>query len=297
MDQKFAVDPSAFRDAQEAVLLLQKFGFHEGRFLATLPKAWQRLFFETVESFPDGIGKQQAKLLISRLKESGGLVNSGAAYKPDRPWLGNALDNLSELSGVVHGVGEQVADPRCASIEMALLNPDFFRDNRDRQFQASEQGYLAVVARHLEAAPEICLVDPYFDLTKKKNAEVLRAFVYQGTQYRVRSFVVFAHAEKVGITDLSKAIETFMDSISVANWSLRVVLVSDESAEVKFHARYLISKYGGLRFDYGFQMDASRMKKLHDVSVLDRNRHEKLCKEYLDGEHGFEIVTTHTVTR
>lgn len=297
MDQKFAVDPRAFRDAQEAVLLLQKFGFHEGRFLATLPKAWQRLFFEKLESFPDGIGKEKAKLLISRLKELGGLINSGAAYNPDRPWLGNALDNLSELSGVVHGVHEQVNEPKCASIEMALLNPDFFPDNRDRQFVGTEQGFLAVAARHLEAAAEICLVDPYFDLTKKKNAEVLRAFVKQGTQYKARSFVVFAHAEKVGISSLQKAMETFMDSVSAANWSLRIVFVSDESAEAKFHARYLISKYGGLRFDYGFQIDASRHKKLHDVSVLDRNRHESLCKQYLDGESDFEIVATHTLTR
>lgn len=52
------------------------------------------------------------------------------------------------------------------------------------------------------------------------------------------------------------------------------------------HARYLLSKFGGIRFDKGFQPDDA----LRDVAAIDIGMHETLCKMYLDGEHGFKIL-------
>ncbi|MNR52471.1 hypothetical protein D3C85_1723270 [compost metagenome] len=67
---------------------------------------------------------------------------------------------------------------------------------------------------------------------------------------------------------------------------LRIYMLSAESLDQDFHARYLFSQRAGLRFDRGFvePEDHAQRDHLSDVACLDESRVTELNSRYLGTE-------------
>lgn len=288
MNEEFAIEPTALKDYKDVRFVLGKFGFHEGRFIAALPRKWINEVYAQLEKLPDGPSKLSAKELVFKTaKKYGGIVGSGVNFDPSKSWLTNTVACGKEFAGIL--VANEALNGKhgdeCKSIDE--VDDSFFGSCREVKLRATVEEFGRVATRLLDFSYEVFLIDPYFNFSKSSNLDVLKEFVRIGAKGKCNKFVIYT-AAKVNKFDAVEKIlrQNFLGSGA----SINVYHVEQDISANVFHARYLLSQFGGIRFDKGFQPE----NELRDVVAIDLGMHSDLCKMYLDGEHGFKILAEHT---
>jgi hypothetical protein len=69
---------------------------------------------------------------------------------------------------------------------------------------------------------------------------------------------------------------------------VRVNVVDAEATQINFHARYLLTDKGGVRYDKGFAVRHS--PEIVDISLLDRQLHQQLLDIYRSSNEDLGIV-------
>ena len=283
MNEEFAIEPTALRDFKDVRYVLSKFGFHEGRFISALPGEWVKEVYAQIEVLNDGPSKLGAKeLLRITQKERGGIVGSGVCFDRSKPWIKNAIGCGREIAGILVSKETKPEGDNCQSIE--VVNESFFGSTRECKVRATVEEFGRVAARLIEFSHEIYLVDPYLlnnPHLHPSSLDVLKEFIRIGARGRCKNFVVY--------TEIKTSYEFLRKHFQGTGASIRVCQIEQGNADDDLHPRYLLSKFGGIRFDKGFMPEDIR----RDVSVIDIGMHSELCKLYLDGEHGFKILAEH----
>lgn len=287
MNEEFAIEPTALRDFKDVRFVLGKFGFHEGRFISALPSKWVNEVYAQLEKLPDGPSKLSAKELVRKTeKERGGIVGSGVSFDPTKPWLTNAVTCGKSFAGILVS-SETISNKQgdgCKSIDE--VDDSFFGSCREVKLRATVEEFGRVAMRLLDFSYEVFLIDPYFNFSKPSNIDVLKEFVRIGTKGKCKKFVIYTAAKVNKFDGVEKILrEHFLGTGA----SIKVYHVEQDVSEHDYHPRYLLSKFGGIRFDKGFQPE----DVLRDVAAIDIGIHRSLCKLYLDGEHGFKILAEH----
>lgn len=283
MNEEFAIEPTALRDFNDVRFVLGKFGFHEGRFISALPSKWVNEVYAQLEKLPDGPSKLRAKELVRKTeKERGGIVSSGVCFDRSKPWIKNAIGCGRKIAGILVSKETKPEGDNCQSIE--VVEESFFGTTRESKVRATVEEFGKVAVRLIEFSHEIYLVDPYLfnnPHLHPSSLDVLKEFVRIGARGRCKSFVVY--------TEIKTNHEFLKEHFQGTGASIRVCQIEQGNADDDLHPRYLLSKFGGIRFDKGFMPEDIR----RDVSVIDIGMHEALCKMYLDGDHGFKILVEH----
>lgn len=293
MNETFAIEPTAFEDVKDVKLILRNFGFHEGRFIASLPGKWLREVYSHLENFPDGLPKQQAKRLVETMKERGGLVASNYAYNPSVPWLTNAKSCEKSLSGIVVSPQTHVElrTERCRAIADIGDDKEFFGASRDARIEATLEGYIDAARYLLLASSEIYLIDPYFNFARKENTDVLEGFIKIGLSSKCKSFVIYADDNKSKPKGIDKILEVFGRRFPNTGISISARFIDQGNAVDEFHPRYLLSQSGALRFDKGFITEDGTRR---DVAPIDLALHKDICRMYIEGKHEFTETARYT---
>lgn len=287
MNEEFAIEPTALKDYKDVRFVLSKFGFHEGRFISALPSKWVNEVYAQLEMLPDGLSKESAKALVRRTaKEYGGIVSSRVSFDPSKSWLTNTATCGKGFAGIL--VSSETASGKqgdgCKSIDE--IDDSFFGSCREIKLRATIEEFGRVATRLLDFSYEVFLIDPYFNFSKSSTVDVLKEFVRIGAQGKCKKFVIYTAAKVNKFDAVEKVLhQNFLGSGA----SIKVCHVEQDISEHDYHARYLLSQFGGIRFDKGFQPEAV----LRDVAAIDIGMHSELCKMYLDGEHGFKILAEH----
>jgi hypothetical protein len=287
MNEEFAIEPTAFNDFKDVRFVLGKFGFHEGRFISALPSKWVNEVYAQLEKLPDGPSKLRAKELVRKIaKEYGGIGNSGVSFDPSKLWLTNAVTCGNEFAGII--VSGETASGRQGDGYKTIdeIDDSFFGSCREVKLLSTVEQFGRVATKLLDFSYEVFLIDPYFNFSKPSNIDVLKEFVRIGAKGKCKEFVIYT-AAKVNKFD---AVEKILRQYFLGSGaSIKVYHVEQDVSEYDYHARYLLSQFGGIRFDKGFQAE----DVLRDVAAIDIGMHSELRKMYLDGEHGFKILAEH----
>lgn len=324
MNELYAIQPSAFRDYKDLKHLLDKFGFHEGRLIASFPKRWLKMVYEHLDQWPEGkdsegknlsrdIERSQAKSYIDNYVREA-LFPVGCNYeKLDKnelnSWLANA-EKLVDDEVIENVIVEKDRAGRFPSIE------DVWNDNSDSILVRSREitvignakNYSEVAKRLIQASPEIILIDAYFTLNRPNRAKVLDAFIQVAQDSK--------HCESIKIISLDdpdrgkrggpipdellrQFSEKILAGICKKDVKIHWQLVSDEDAIIrldnevtvgkrKIHPRYMVSLRGGLRFDNGFEEFADN--QVVDISTLDKYKCKEVYNLYAENAAGFKTV-------
>lgn len=92
--------------------------------------------------------------------------------------------------------------------------------------------------------------------------------------------------------DMSKYFEKYLSNSPCKGFMISVKFVSEETSRQSFHARYLLTQRGGLRYDKGFQV--GNPPELVDVSLIDKQLHSDLYSFYSDNQPDLKISNTLT---
>lgn len=280
MNEEFAIEPTALKDFKDVRFVLGKFGFHEGRYIFALPSDWVKEVYAQIETLNDGPSKLRAKeLLRITHKERGGIVGSGVCFDRSKSWIQNVTGCGRKIAGILVSKETKPEGDNCQSIE--IVEESFFGSTRESKVRATVEEFGRVAARLIEFSHEICLVDPYLfknPHVHPSSLDVLKEFVRIGARGRCKGLVVY--------TEIKTSREFLKEHFQGTGVSILVRQIEQGNADDDLHPRYLLSKFGGIRFDKGFMPEDIR----RDVSAIDNGMHKELCKSYLDGEHGFKIL-------
>lgn len=262
------------------------------------------MVYEHLDSLPE-VERTRAKCYMEKLdKES--LFQVGCSYEKldeneSKSWIANAVKQLNE--GVFNAVIFE--EGRTPSIEDVWNDDSLLVRSRDIKIPANAAAYSEVACRLIQGSNEIVLVDPYFTLTRKKNSNVLAAFIkIAQASNRCESIKIISlndphrgHKETM-MSDayLQKESKKILADIGTKDVNILWKLVSDDGAKIRFadkdtnfpmHPRYLVSLRGGLRFDKGFEEFDSQVV---DISTLDKDQREENFNLYAENAAGFKTV-------
>ena len=292
MNEIYALEPSVELDCRGLRFLLDKFGFAEGRFLAELPSNWKR---ELLGRF-DGLERVRATELLSRKV----FVPIDFRYNHSIPWRSNAeralMESRPRLSAAIVSGSNQ---PGFLSADSLLDDPAAaLPDSRGAHIERTAESYLRAIEPLLKTSSEIFLVDRFFtcwngSYEKHRQTKFLVGLLKLASKHRVCERVELINGRAqclVGrdesswqdfLTDVR--LKSAVTSLSlvysfVEDW-LREGNPSEETSGDSFHPRYIFSKFAGLQFDWGFDVDNRSGQKNH-VHWLSQAELEPLVRQF-----------------
>lgn len=292
MNEEFLVEPTGFKSALELKYLLEKFGFHQGRFIGEFPSKWRKKVFEHMGVLPD---VEQARIRSLMEQHKNCVVPSGQDFSPNLSWLENAHHQIGQnnFDGVIAASDNAWNYPTVENLDI-----DYLRGGHDIRVLASSANYTKYTRRLLQLSHEIVLVDPYLQLYSDRCAQVLKNMLSIAQQGKCRSLVIWARHDKASMKTkqaYEQMLKNSYQNILQPGSLLTVKLVKDDDSSEKMHARLMLSTLGGFRFDHGFsEFDETRYV---DIAILGKSVHEQHCRWYVDPNSvcDFEIVEEHLV--
>lgn len=280
MIKKFAIEPTAITRWQDFRYVMEKLGFSEGRVLATFPKGWVRILMENLDELGE-IDRMRFTEKLRVFKEDR-MITSGIPFNADQSWRENVRDNLPEFHRVIIDASVDEHLPKKIVGKIDDLDEAFFDVPRDIRCLNTSDNLALPAALLLHQATEAALIDPYFQpdikgclLVLAKLTELARA------GKRFDRFYLYIRADSVpkdrgqsGAIQFKRICQTGM--LDGLTFVFRVV---DRRSGDGFHARYLLTKHGGLRYDKGFRAEVD--PEMVDISILDRAIHAELRERYL----------------
>lgn len=291
MNDEFAIDPTAFENALQFQYVLEKFGFHQGRFIVGLPSKWAKQVHEHIVTFPD-LEQARIKRILEKKKQII-FKPGGLGFDPQLEWAENVnrASNLTSFQGVLAAKPNRFSYPTLQEIDDSFFGASF-----DVRVEGTADNYSTVAKRLLQSSHEIVIVDPYLRLNRPACEVVIKHFLNAAQQNgSAKHFVFWTREDKANIKGYKRLLEERYKSYLSPKSTLKVRLVDDSHSIEKMHARLLLSSLGGLRFDHGFEHfdDGRRV----DISLITQQAHDAHCKWYLDVNptNDFNIIEEHVI--
>ena len=287
MNEIFAIEPTAFEDYKDC-LLLERFGFHEGRFIAEYPRKWRRAVYEHLDRLPDVKRKQAIESFEKYSRDRFAPVSF--EFAPTKPWLENAKDlkRIAAVADVIFARNNAGDFPTPDNVDHKYFSK---LGGRQTEVLSSASGYADAAKMLLLLSHEIVVVDPYFGRLDNRYQRVFERFVQTALSgRRCRSFVFFSMEDgSTSLEQMRRGAKQFFSSATRQGIDIKFHVLRDTGKqEADNHGRFLISIKGALKFDRGF--DEEKIPRLRKVDALDTPMHDKLCRQYLEGELPFEVV-------
>jgi len=276
MNEVYALEPSIDIDLRGLRFLFDKFGFSEGRFLAELPSTWKKKF---VEKF-DGLDRTRAESLLSRRvflpidffydPSLGWRENARRAYTEARPTIASAIVIDGGESGFI-GANSLLDDPE-------IVLPD----SRGAHIERNVPSYLNAINPLVRTSSEIFLVDRFFTCwngsqEKRRQTNFLVGLLKLAFKHRLceRIEIINGRDQCLVNRDEDDWVEflkkTYKESgvtdiefeYSFIEEKLASVTNEPQSGSGLVHPRYIFSRFAGIQFDWGFDVDSRGGTKNH----------------------------------
>ena len=285
MNDEFAIEPTAFENAMQLKYVLEKFGFHQGRFIVGLPSKWVKQVHEHILKFPE-LEQARARRLLERVKNA--VIKPGdLGFESSLAWIDNAhrISQSIPLRGIIATSKNSFGYPTPEDVD-----DDFFGSSFDVRIVGSTENYAKITRHLLQASQEIVIVDPYLKLLNSDRESVIKRFLLIAQKgSTAKQFVFWTKDNDACDKGYDRMLRDKYLSCLELKSTLTVKLVDDGNSNEKIHARLLLSALGGFRFDHGFQ-DFKDGRQV-DISLVTKQAHDAHCKWYLDPNSRNDFVT------
>jgi hypothetical protein len=279
-----AVDPEVMARWEFFQMLHADFGVGQGRLLCEFPGKWRKLFLERAAEFEANKtnSPRQAAMLLDQYQHGTfrrGLVASGREYPAGTGWSEAARATLPPFDLIIHSETPSTACELRVG-EILRLNPPFARP-RQAEVKRKAADLVACGWPCFRRAKEIAIIDPYFRPRDGKFGRVLGHFLARLERECPPPKRLEVH---------TKLPEHYDPSIQRGNWNhwanehlpsgwkLRIVHWEELETGGTLHARYVLTDYGGLDYNWGIDEDPGEHTQ---VSLLDDPFWERLYRRFI----------------
>ena len=280
MIKEFAIQPEVMATWNYFRELRNDFGVGRGRLISVYPSDWKNRVKKHAKEINQEIKAASIlNTLHSYLYEGDHkfIRTSRASYTREKVWLENAEQSVQP--NPFHVI-VSTDNPRN---HPAVLVAGIFDDTKppyDVRTQLDVPRAADALADCcgllLENCDDLRIVDPYFDATNRGFTNTFKAVLDRlnagGRKLaRLELHVAYPGIYNPGVQE-SHYSRAFERLISIAN-TLRVVFWQD--LPEGFHARYLLTEFGGVKFDWGFDQGNSPTQ-LNEVVLLEHARFQEI---------------------
>jgi len=261
---EYAVEPEAIGSSwQNFRYLIEKFGFDRGRLISQFPKSWFRMVYEASASLKEVERKRLTEILNDAKRSK--VIRSRRPYDPADDWLQNAL--TQQATSPFHAIIANANPDETASIIIIddageahplMKAPHTWEVERVGTTLAAAMGPL------LRSAREVLFVDRFFDISKERYRETLRAcleVLHEGGSQDVRCEIHFCDHDSRPDTDfLIRNAPKWLAGVLPDGMSIALFAWKERNGGADFHARYLLTDVGGLNVDAGFSAEGAHQR-------------------------------------
>lgn len=278
MWQEYAVDPRALADFMHLRYVVEKFGYAQGRLLSQFPSDWLRQVYEATAGLPD-VRRKAATVLLQRLKAEG-LASFGREYRPIQSWLENA--RREHESRPFQGLVSNDHQPGFISVED--ITEAHLTSLLTVRVVATSENLCAPMEYLLHSESELVFVDPYWRFGRPKCRVVLERMlsIALGGKCRRFTFVTRNDDRSESPAQVRRLLDQHFSDAFKAGFSLRAYLLEDVETEEKLHARYLVGRRAGLRYDKGF--DEAPDERV-EIGIMSKELHAEIRDLFIDKKH------------
>lgn len=288
MFHEYAVDPDALRSWADFRYLIDQFGMCQGRLIAKFPSKWKRAVYEACSGIPP---VERSKIEESLRRIDSKLYASGRQFDPGVDWIRNASQSnvISAFSAIIT-IAERV--PLCGGLDHEKINdemdawkPGIPPVRRRAQDMADAAEML------LRSASEIVFVDQHYSCAAR-HGRPLAAFLNYALAGGAPKRLEYHLGDKgtaEWFSDKLLGQVKFFDlpdglALTFYRWKER-------PGGEEFHARYILTDLGGIRYDVGLdESDDPDGKQTTDVSALDPETYQHRWSEYRPDSKEFDLV-------
>jgi hypothetical protein len=285
-----AVSPHFFWDSRDVSDLSAEFGPHCGRYLLKYPEDWQTRFIEHAKELKPLDSRKAVEKLLKIIPS---LVTKSKASKFDeeKTWQINVM----ELP-ITQSLGFKIGD---------ALDPNPFNDwatslDAIRETRANSDFIRPTISAHLseiepliDQSPSFTIIDPYFNPVANPLQESFLAslltLMSRGKCCEIniivrRKEILSTKTPGPGMTmeNLRHALQNSTSHRLRSGRNLRFYLVDDSKhpgAPFKLHARFYLSKFGGINIDQGVFLKESGYDTVKTlITYLDDKAHSNIMK-------------------
>lgn len=289
MFHEFALDPEVLKTWPAFRYLTDQFGMSHGRLISRFPNKWKKAVYEACES-ASPIDKSRIEEGLRRIDPK--LYASGREYDSACQWIVNASRSHAEhpfraiITTAERSGANGATDHESISDNTECWLPGLAPVRR----QAAEMA--AAAEKLLKSSAEIIFVDQHFSCAAR-HGRPLAAFL----EVALQGAVIKRLEYHVGCNN--KSADWFREALGrqvkhlnlPAGIPLTFYRWNEKPGGEEFHARYILTELGGLRFDVGLDdADDDRSLQTTDVTAVDLETHCQRRSEYHAGSDSFALA-------
>jgi hypothetical protein len=285
MNERFAADPSCFRNSAELQAVLQYFGIHTGRYLLSYPDDWEQRLVN-IPQLMSPLESARVSTLLRRAKERYGVIPAPFLMWMDHlSWSDNANKLTTQAPPNLDGA---IVPNDTARIPLkgTILEKFELPPTAEERIASTPAEYVRVSQQILSTSHELVLVDPYLNVCDKYVSNVLEAILAFAAKGKCRAVLCFARERDILSASITRdrLKKTLQDLRSTAApdspIKLTYYLIDDSTSRDRMHDRYLMSVKGGIQYSQGFQQQRRDAKVT--ATPMSPTLHREIWSNFMD---------------
>lgn len=316
---EFAIDPESIPswNKWKFKYFFEQCGLYHGRLISDFAKdGWFKHALKQLEERVNEINETDFSAIHALIEQA--ILNQSnspkvakgcrdcSSYNSEKTWIANALiENDPQNGKPFHTI---ISDKQLDN------HPDNFlfaeniqedtplwkipRETRIRR-KANEMAECVSLLFRLTESNCILLVDRNFKPDYRNGSyvpvpnrfiEPLKAFVEKGKASNIRKLqfnVCFSPRDENNRKDLKSLYQESLSNIPLDDFELNIIFWKKRRSGKSFHARYVLSDIGGVRFDHGLDIDENGTGET-DVSLLDSVIHQEIWNDFYEGYKNYK---------
>lgn len=272
MIYEYAVDPDTVFDWNSFNKMIDHFGVEHGRLISELPGIWKKMVYRNCEK----CGEIEKLKIVEKLRVMPRTLSSGRDYNPEVEWLENAV--IQHLQKPFHAIISTQLRDDCNKIltesQLDSFNP-LWDVPRERLIPKKAESIVECIQMLIKISKKIKLIDPYFctDLRYLKVLQEILSVINKEDS----SFDLEIHTKEADFfsedRELKKVLKECRQGVTIHVYQWETISGND-----KFHARYILSDYGGVRLDSG--LDEGKEGEYTDISLLPYSLYKRRDEQF-----------------
>lgn len=299
MLHEYAIEPAALTNFKDCKYILEKMGVYRGRYIADFPNNWYNAVRRACSDDPECLDITRKRIIEFLRKFGKCVLCKYRFYDEDEPWLENSeRAHLEEPFHAILAKDNPRNNPAVVKVDDIEDDHTLIAVPREVSIPKATASLLQVSKPFLELSSEVVFVDGSFNPDQERYKSTTRAFL-TAIKESVNVIRRLEYHTKGDKTDDGTSFEEFERSCQKSfqgyiprSQSLKIYRWSQRTGGRRFHARYLLTNIGGLRFEYGmdeaYDIKHGRTGQETDVTILDNDLYIKLWERFKNPSNDFE---------
>ena len=291
---EYAVDPGVICDWRSLRDLSDKVGVPKGRVIARFPKSWFRDIYDRFAT--SRVQDARFEIALRRLERA--VLPTGRPNKLDKPsWLESAvhLHRQRPFRAIITNEPLNKDDCLVALDDLAEDHPKWSCDT-ELPLPRRSDAWINAIGLLLLACSELMFIDPHFKPWEGRYQRTLQALCGTATKDNPRISSVEYHVEKSQdweVAYFEGSCQKELPILIPAGLEMRIFIWTCNLGGQDFHARYLLTNHGGVRFEQGLD-DNRNANSNTDVSLLDEGLYKRRRTDFTKGHPDCAFTIVHT---